>query len=222
MKKMKKVLWGLCFILIGVILGLNVLGIMDINIFFDGWWTIFIIVPCFIGLYEGEIVGNLIGLIIGLALLCGAQGWISFGTIMKLIVPVSLVIIGITILMREVLGSKIEEGMKKINTEDLETITAVFGGQKISPDKEFLGSDIEAVFGSVELDIRDATLKKETAIKVSAIFGGVSILLPNDVNVKVKSTPIFGGVDNKARTKDENKKTIYIEAIAVFGGVEIK
>lgn len=222
MKKVKKLLWGLCFILIGVILGLNALGIMNINIFFDGWWTLFIIIPCFIGLFEGEFCGNLIGLFVGISLLGASQGWFSFGTVLKLILPVALVIIGISILMREILGTKVEEGIKKIKTEDLETITAVFGGQRVSPEKDFNGSDVEAIFGSVELDLRKTSLKKETAIKVNAIFGGVTILLPNDVNVKVKATPIFGGVDNKIRNNEENKKTIYVDATSVFGGVEIK
>ena len=49
MKKIEEILWGVFFIAIGIIIGLNALGITDINIFFDGWWTLFIIVPCFIG-----------------------------------------------------------------------------------------------------------------------------------------------------------------------------
>ena len=65
MKKISNLLWGLIFILVGVVFGLNALGISDINIFFDGWWTLFIIVPCFIGLFnDDDKSGNLIGLII--------------------------------------------------------------------------------------------------------------------------------------------------------------
>ena len=37
MKKFKNVLWGLVLISLGVVVGLNVLGITYINIFFDGW-----------------------------------------------------------------------------------------------------------------------------------------------------------------------------------------
>ena len=55
MKKMKSfgnVLWGIVLIVVGLIIGGNALGITNINIFFDGWWTLFIIVPCFIGLFK--------------------------------------------------------------------------------------------------------------------------------------------------------------------------
>ena len=47
--------------------------------------------------------------------------------------------------------------------------------------------------------------------------------MPSNVKIKIKSMPIFGGVENKANIKaDENSHTIYINGTAVFGGVEIK
>ena len=49
MKKLSNVLWGIILILIGVVIGCNVLGIISIKIFFRGWWTLLIIIPCFIG-----------------------------------------------------------------------------------------------------------------------------------------------------------------------------
>ena len=49
---MSRILWGICFIIIGIIIGTNSFGLTNINIFFDGWWTLFIIVPCFIGLFN--------------------------------------------------------------------------------------------------------------------------------------------------------------------------
>jgi len=65
-KQTGRALWGIAFIIVGTIIGFNSLGITDIDIFFKGWWTLFIIVPSFIGLFEGngEIIGNLIGLIL--------------------------------------------------------------------------------------------------------------------------------------------------------------
>ena len=97
MKKISNLLWGLIFILLGVVFGLNALGITDINIFFDGWWTLFIIVPCFIGLFNDEDKsGNLIGLIIGACLLLGCLDVVEFEIIWKLMVPFILVA-GITL-----------------------------------------------------------------------------------------------------------------------------
>ena len=54
MKKFGNILWGLVFIVVGLIIGLNAMGITNINIFFKGWWTLFIIVPSFIDLLKEE------------------------------------------------------------------------------------------------------------------------------------------------------------------------
>ncbi|MEE1115844.1 MAG: hypothetical protein UH851_03185, partial [Clostridia bacterium] len=38
---------------------LNAFNITDIDVFFDGWWTLFIIIPCAIGLFtEREKIGG--------------------------------------------------------------------------------------------------------------------------------------------------------------------
>ena len=70
MKKTANWLWGFVLIALGVILGINALGIAHINIFFPGWWTLFIIVPCAIGLFTDEHKGGAtFGLVLGICLL---------------------------------------------------------------------------------------------------------------------------------------------------------
>ena len=44
MKNVSNLLWGFVLIVLGIIFGLNSLEITNINVFFDGWWTLFIIV----------------------------------------------------------------------------------------------------------------------------------------------------------------------------------
>ena len=44
MKKFKRILLGALLVVIGVLFALNALEITNIKIFFDGWWTLFIIV----------------------------------------------------------------------------------------------------------------------------------------------------------------------------------
>lgn len=222
MNNLSKILWGIFLIVIGIIVGVNSLGIAKINIFFDGWWTLFIIVPCLIGIFtERSKTGNIIGLIIGITLLLAAQNIISFELIAKLIIPFILVAIGISLIFNDVLKSKVNSKIKEINKNDLDNIVATFAEQKITPDT-FDGANLDAVFGSVVLDLRKATIPSELVIKASSIFGGIDIIVPNDVNIVLKSTPIFGGVDNKIINSKDNKKTIYIDAFCMFGGVDIK
>ena len=82
MKKLESIVWGLIFIVLGLIVGLNTLGIASINIFFDGWWTLFLIIPGIMGLFKDkDKTGNIILLVVGILLLLGSQDIINFETI---------------------------------------------------------------------------------------------------------------------------------------------
>ncbi len=220
-------LWGIVLILLGVIFGLNAMGITNINIFFSGWWTLFIIIPSFIELIRSNNkMWSFIWLCIGIVLLLCAQNILSFRVVGKLIFPFILVMIGISILFKDTFNKKITEKIRTLNREkgNLEGYCATFGEQKVDlSGQEFNGANLDAVFGSVELDISNAVIKKDQVINASAIFGGIDIKVPTGVNIKVKATPIFGGVDNKIKTVyNESLPTIYINGVAMFGGVEIK
>lgn len=222
---MSKKLWGLLFIIIGIILGLNTLNITNINLFFEGWWTLFIIIPSLINLFDEHQnkTGNLIVLAIGIALLLASRNLIDFEIIFKLAIPFSLVVIGLSFIFSDGIKKTVTEKIKSINKDNLENIIAIFSDQKLNKDEEnFKGANLDCVFGGITLDLKNANFEKETIIKASAIFGGIDIILPNDVNVKVNSIPIFGEISNKLRNEKDNKKTIYIDAFCLFGGIDIK
>lgn len=226
MNNFKNVLWGIVLVIVGVIIGTNSFGLTNINIFFDGWWTLFIIIPCFIGLFtDKDKTGSIIGLLVGVILLLSFNGIIDFDTIWKLLLPCIIVIIGLSLIFKNVFNTKVNEEIRKLNSskKDNKGYFAAFSGQNIDlSNEEFTGTDINAVFGGVKLDLRNAKIDKDALINTSGIFGGVTILVPEDVNVKVKSTSLFGGVDNKIKNDNTNSKTIYINATCLFGGVDIK
>ena len=227
MKKIGNVLWGIVLIIIGLIIGGNSLGITDINIFFEGWWTLFIIIPCFIGLFkDNEKTGNLIGLLIGIVLLLACQDILSFDLIWKLAFPTILVIIGISIIFKDAIGGKVNSEIKKLNASrnGENTYCATFSGQDVNFNGEkFTGADLTAVFGGLKCDLRNAIIESDVVINASSTFAGIEIYVPSNVEIKIKSNSIFGGVSNKANTKpSENSHTIYVNGAAVFGGVEVK
>ena len=228
MKNIHSIMWGLVLVALGVILGGNAMGWFNIDVFFDGWWTLFIIVPCAIGFLAkpGERMGNLIGLTVGVFLLLGCLDVLSFETLWKLVLPIIIILIGLTMVFRNLFAHKFNEVTaklnEKINKDD--EIGAVFAGQDIKMNgEEFKGKNLSAVFGGVKLDLRKAVIKEDAVINASAIFGGIDILVPDDVIVVTKSNSFFGGVSNK--TNNEPKKgahTIYVNGTGLFGGVEIK
>ena len=226
MEKFENILWGIAFIVVGLILAGNAIGITNIDIFFDGWWTLFIIVPCFIGLFnDSDKTGNVIGLVIGGALLLACQGLLNFEMVWKLVVPVALVIIGVSIIFKDSIHGKINSEISKINKsqKDIPSYCATFSEQNANfENEEFKGADLTAVFGGVKCDLRQAIINSDTVIKAESIFGGVEIYVPSNVKVKIKSIPIFGGVTDKSVHNQESEHTIYINSTCIFGGVDIK
>ena len=228
MKKSTGILWGIVLVVLGIVFGLNALDITDIDIFFDGWWTLFIIVPCAIGLFsEKEKTGNLIGLLIGVVLLLACQDILRFDLVGKLIFPVILVVIGLCILFKYVFGGKIKSEIKLINEKNgasKDEYYSTFTGQNLSFDgQEFKGTTLSAVFGGIQCDLSGAIINEDVVINASAIFGGIDIIVPAGYNVKVQSNSIFGGVSNKRSGKDNpDAPTVYINGSGIFGGVDIR
>ncbi len=228
MKNISSIIWGLVLVAVGVILGGNAMGWFNIDVFFDGWWTLFIIVPCAIGFVTepGERIGHLIGLAVGVFLLLGCLDVLSFDTLWKLVFPIVVILVGLCMIFKNVFSTKFNESTKKLNEKinKDDEVGAVFGGQNVDMNgEEFKGRNINAVFGGVKFDLRKAKIKEDAVINASAIFGGIDILVPDDVVVVTKSNSLFGGVSNKKSSEaKEGAPTIYVNGMAIFGGVEIK
>ena len=228
MKKSRSILWGIVLVLAGILFALNSLNVLHFNIFFDGWWTLIIIIPCLIGIFtDSDKMGNLIGLSVGVFLLFCCLEILSFDLLVKLLLPLIIIIVGCKLIFGSFKSSKTQKVMNDVITNggNIRNATATFSGQDVfySVGEEFTGAELNAVFGGVKLDLRNAVVQKDCVIKVSAIFGGIDIFLPPNVNVKVNSTSIFGGVSNKTHNNNiANTVTIYVEGTCLFGGVDIK
>lgn len=228
-KKFSNILWGLLLILLGVIFGLSAFDVIEIkDIFFDGWWTMFIIVPSVIELFRSkDKTGNIIGIVVGVVLLLACQDIITFEMIWKLMLPTILVIIGLSLVFKDAFVGKARKAAfkrfdERKGQEDVHCAT--FGSKSIKYDGQtFWGNDLTAVFGSVVCDLRGAIITEDIIVNANATFGSVDILMPDNVNVQIKSTAIFGGVDDKRKYADlPGAPTVYVSGLCLFGGVDIK
>ena len=110
MKKFKSIIWGIILVVVGVIVALNALEITNIDIFFDGWWTLFIIVPCFIGIFTSdEKFGSVLGVAVGVFLLLCCQDILDFSMLWKLGLPVIIVAIGLKMIFGGLFKRKSEK-----------------------------------------------------------------------------------------------------------------
>ena len=225
MRNVKKIIWGIVLLAVGVLLGLKVFGV-EIDIFFPGWWTLFMIVPGLIGLItEKHKTGNIILLLAGVTLLLASLEVISFEVAWKIGIPVIIIVIAVKMIISGFRRKEKKHDMVnvKINGEDIPEGTAIFGAKDINFNGQvFEGGEFNAIFGGIECDLRGAIVEHDCMIKANGVFGGVDILLPKGVNVKVDSNAVFGGVDELYTNDPDAPVTIYIKAAAIFGGVDIK
>jgi hypothetical protein len=215
------ILWGLGFIVAGIGFAGNSLGLWSFRLFFNGWWTLFIIVPCLISVIQsGPRFGNCVGLGVGVVLLLSARGVIDGKLISTLVFPAVLVAVGLSILFRDSLRREARVPPRNADgTVDLFGILA--GNGAAFPKEPFRGGRITAVLGGVELNLRDALITEDAVIGVTAVLGGVEIRLPPGVRVKASGLPILGGVSNKAVPAGEGAPTVHINFFCMLGGVDI-
>jgi len=103
----------------------------------------------------------------------------------------------------------------------------IFGGSKEKIDfANFKGGEINSVFGGIELDLSDSKLAEGVHhLELNSVFGGMVLFVPVDWNIEMRTTHVFGDfVDNRPKPAFEvdEKRTLIIEANAVFGGGEIR
>lgn len=224
MRNIKNITWGVVFVLAGVLIVLNGFGVVDFKLFFDGWWTLLIIVPCLNGLlFDRDKLGNLTGLLLGVLLLLWRQNILPSKAIGISISGAILVYCGIRMIWggfrKKKFGAEFKINKK---TKKDKSGCAVFAGCDLDFNgKVFDGADLVAVFGGVECDLRHAIIEKDCVIDAVAVFGGIDILLPPHVNVRTDAFSIFGGLDDLT-TSDPNGVTIYINGVCIFGGIEIQ
>lgn len=222
-EKLGDSLWGVAFIVIGIGLIGNIFHLWDFRLFFHGWWTLFIIIPSIISMVKNGVkTGNLIGLIIGILLFIDANGFLVGYFIKKLILPSILILIGLSIIFKN--NSKINTQTSNIGKDGYLSVSSVFSNHEVRPVNEVIrGGAASAVFGNIQLDLRNSIIDKDIKINVTSIMGGVDIFIPSNVNVRVSSIPIFGGVSNNTlQNVSANCPIIHVNATCILGGVDIK
>lgn len=165
-------IWGLLLVAIGVLIGFNSYGIVDVSI-----WKIF---------------------------------W-----------PVVLIAAGLAMMFNT--SPKGVKRSKKLDKDNAgsEKI-ACFWGEEDAVKGDYTGGSLVAIFGGVDLDLRQAKIKDGSVIEIFTFCGGVNITLPDDVIIENEVRGFLGGTDDKTLPKDSAKKTLHLKGECILGGLEIK
>jgi hypothetical protein len=91
-------LMGLILVALGGVLLLQAFGVIEGSVFFDGWWTLILIIPGLLSMSRtGVTVGNTILVVIGVGFLLQEQGWNLKGYL----VPAIFIVLGVGILFKK-------------------------------------------------------------------------------------------------------------------------
>jgi len=138
--------------------------------------------------------------------------------------PSLLILIGVLIIVRSFTPNRI--GKSTSSTDYIDDVAIFGGGDKIITTENFKGGRLTAMFGGSKIDLSRSKLAPGlNSIDVFFAFGGSTIFVPENWNVKVDVVSIFGGFSDKRYKKPETidvGKELVIKGFAIFGGGEIK
>ena len=219
MKNLIRNITGVVLIVWGIIYILSTFNIIDADVSFDGWWALFIIIPSISGLIKSKYkIRNAFCLAFGIYLLLAAQGIIGYEIGVKLFIPLIIILFGINMIVKPTFSkNKVENG----GAERM----AAFSSKRFDyAGEEFTVAKIGAVFGGAKCNLTDAKIKDGGQIDLFCAFGGADIIVPENVNVKVNTFCLFGGISDKRVIKpaDKDGVTLKINGFCVFGGADIK
>ncbi len=215
-KLVSRIFLGVLILALGTILCGNAMGIWDVDVFFPGWWTLFIIIPClYFIVVDGPDFGNVIGLIVGVVLLLSKisifKGYISW----RIILPVIIIIIGIKVIVSAVGDThRTYDGYNYSKKSSFCDDKVDFSGQT------FTGGPYKNSFGKLVIDLSGAVIAQSMPFTVDCSFGEIDIILPKDVCLNLKSRAAFGEVKNMYPINNQGVP-LDIEVNCSFGTVKV-
>lgn len=230
MNRTSKIIGGIALLAFGIVWALEILNLIRINL--EGWWTLFIIVPCFVNIFNDKHkVGSIIGFGIGILLLLAARNVIDWDDIWKFMVCLAAVVWGISLLFFNEKGScchchHTADDPKTIvmDGSKMHKIDVSFSKQDYSySGQRFEGAEVHTSFGFTSLDLQNADIMDGAVISLDCNFGGIEIRVDRNVCIKNNIDTAFAGVDCDCNTQQsDGLKTLYVKGHCNFGGIEIK
>lgn len=246
--RLSSILWGVAFIIAGLGFAGNVLGLWSFSLFFDGWWTLFIIVPCVISMIQNRPnTGNIIGLCIGILLLLSSQNVLPSRVMWGMVFPVILVVIGINFLVRSN-RNQYRGNTYQGNTYQDESYQGGYrGGPKSSKSQSGSYGDAQqeqqagqgsssgqsGYTGQSEYSGQHTYTGQDTGKsgsyqphmeagvpQFSTIFNGRKISYNNEVFQGAVLHTVFGGMDLDIRNAIIDQDVL-IKVNSIFGGIDI-
>lgn len=245
-KNTSNYLWGGLLILIGIFLAGRAVDLFEFTIFFDGWWSLFIIIPCFIGLFSngGDKTSNLIGLCIGVFLLLSAQDIIKWSMFAPLCAAAVLVLIGLKMLIPSNKANYSDSNYKTYenqnsqnnatnnftndttnkneDTSSQNTSQNYSSGNNQSTNNQYQNTYQNNYQGAYQNTYQNAYQGSGSnrPFACTAVLSGRDVRFDNEVFQGAMLSAVLGGIEMDLRNAII-RENVVIEAKTVLGGIDI-
>lgn len=141
--------------------------------------------------------------------------------------PSIFIIIGVIFIFSKRRGWNAVSTVTPTGDDYIDYVHVFSGGERQIVSDNFRGGKVTAIFGGSEIDLTKARLAQGTSeLEIACVFGGTTIIVPDDWNVKIEVVPVLGGFGDSrklvpGRVVDTTKQLV-IKGAVVFGGGEVK
>jgi len=111
--------------------------------------------------------------------------------------------------------------------EDSDTfalVAAMDGVEFTSRAEALRAGSATALAGGIEIDLTRAQLAGTATLHLTAIAGGIEVVVPDDWRVEMTSHARMGGIDNRTDPDalSDEAPVLLVDARAYFGGIEVR
>ena len=141
--------------------------------------------------------------------------------------PSIFIIIGVIFIVSKRRGWNTVTSKGLHGDDYIDYVNVFSGGERQIVSQNFRGGRVSAVFGGIELDLTKAKLASGVSeLEIACVFGGATIIVPDDWHVTIEVTPVLGGFTDSrklipGRSVDATKHLV-IKGAVVLGGGEVK
>ena len=141
--------------------------------------------------------------------------------------PSIFIIVGVIFIFSKRRGWNSVSTSAAVGDDYIDYVNVFSGGERQIVSQNFRGGKVTAIFGGSEIDLTRANLAPgRSELELACIFGGATIIVPDEWFVTIEVTPVLGGFGdsrklNPGRTVD-NTKQLVIKGAVIFGGGEVK
>lgn len=239
--KRGRIFGGLIFFVIGLVFLAREFGV-DFPHWLFSWKILLIVIGLYVGIkHQFRNIAWLILIGIGATFLL--EDFYPVFNFSKIIWPIIIMLVGLKLTIKPSHKRHKQYGKmwqqkqqwkeaannweQRASSEDYLEINCVFGSiKKNFISKNFKGGEINCVFSGSEVNLTNADFEDKVELEVNIVFGGASLIVPSNWEVRSELTAVLGGVEDKRVVNNDftnaQTKVLILRGTAVFGGIEIK